>query len=259
MKHVHHGPISRMFIVERLIILSLWLIIQFYVVYFFVFPCYHSSMRRLVSIFTFFWIVVNMIWLHSYVYVSWLDAGSVAAEIAQLRNPNLDLSHLPRCEECGVPNLLRAFHCPRCNRCYIRFDHHCPIVGNCIAYRNTQPFVIYLSYASLILLSVSVISAFASAFSCPLPRVFTGFLCGIIGILSIALMSFAYDTIVELWSEETSIEQLYRSKMRYHRRQAENLVPIWGSQKWKWFVAHPPEINGLEWAGVVSAEQDSFL
>ncbi|KAK9808205.1 hypothetical protein WJX73_008423 [Symbiochloris irregularis] len=52
--------------------------------------------------------------------------------------------HMGMCEPCDRLRPLRSKHCHFCKRCTERFDHHCPVVHNCIGAGNQRLFVAYL-------------------------------------------------------------------------------------------------------------------
>ena len=53
------------------------------------------------------------------------------------------------CKTCKLWRPPRASHCGACGYCMYRFDHHCPVVGTCIAKRNHRWFLSLLAAGSI--------------------------------------------------------------------------------------------------------------
>ena len=61
------------------------------------------------------------------------------------------------CFDCEIIQLPRSYHCNVCRRCVERYDHHCPWVNSCIGIRNHTPFLIFVGFQALYILSVQVL------------------------------------------------------------------------------------------------------
>lgn len=65
------------------------------------------------------------------------------------------------CDTCELWKPPRASHCMICKRCFERFDHHCPWVGNCVARNNHRFFCGFLACIGVAGLCVPVSLAMA--------------------------------------------------------------------------------------------------
>lgn len=63
----------------------------------------------------------------------------------EINNPALLAGNWSRlCTTCKIVRPLRAKHCSICDRCVEQFDHHCPLVSNCIGKKNKWDFFVFL-------------------------------------------------------------------------------------------------------------------
>ena len=60
------------------------------------------------------------------------------------------------CIKCDIFKPVRTRHCNTCNKCVLRFDHHCPWTGNCIGKKNLKVFIQFLFYLSFSFIFFSI-------------------------------------------------------------------------------------------------------
>jgi palmitoyltransferase len=61
------------------------------------------------------------------------------------------------CRKCKSIKIAEVHHCSKCKCCIYRMDHHCPWIDNCVGHLNIKPFLLFLFYAGLTTLTVSII------------------------------------------------------------------------------------------------------
>lgn len=122
------------------------------------------GLRELVSIFL---ATIFLVHLLFHLTVLLLDPADprVRARPTNLVVPEFDRKKHPhviengRCHLCNITTIGdRTKHCSICNKCVVRFDHHCKWLNNCIGARNYPLFLACLISAILSSLSVLALS-----------------------------------------------------------------------------------------------------
>jgi hypothetical protein len=54
-----------------------------------------------------------------------------------------------QCQFCNYLKFERSSHCSTCKACIPRRDHHCPWLGKCVGYANTQYFFNYILWLAV--------------------------------------------------------------------------------------------------------------
>ena len=145
---------------------------------------------------------------------------------------------LPLCTKCGLPKPRRCHHCSECNECCFRFDHHCPVIGNCVGLDNVKAFILLPFYGGLVVVIGGIQVALLHYRIIGIIFVFVGVMfCG---------MSLVWCPTI--CSNQTTLEEIGSMKKNgedYDVGCASNFGEIFGSLDF--FLPTKPPINGFHW------------
>jgi len=184
-----------------------------------------------------------------------------APTIHNTNNPNIKpdiIAHIQQisyCFKCDKIKVPRAHHCRQCNTCVLRMDHHCPWVGSCVGLYNHKFFILFLIYAAIILLNVTLLVGLCVILNL-LPSLVDQLslvektqlqinamtslaLCLAVGFLGIFQINCAGKNITTV---EHHISELHKKNPFSRGSFSENLAEIFGRDKSNWFLPVNPQI-----------------
>ena len=194
--------------------------------------------------------LLSLLYLWSYYVCCCGDAGSVEqfyksiGVLEDIRNGEIpeELASLPLCDKCGLPKPERTHHCGTCNQCYFRFDHHCPIMGNCIAFYNFKAFILMPIYGFFVLalLAVEIClvhQTWLGLFFIPLPLCF---------------LMFSFSYCQSVCENSTTFEQIVLKKqgvdVNYNEGCYRNYIQLFGGFL-GFMLPTRPTVTGFHWCG----------
>ncbi|QEU63028.1 Pfa3 [Kluyveromyces lactis] len=126
------------------------------------------------------------------------------------------------CQTCEIWKPDRCHHCSKCNKCFLKMDHHCPWFASCVGFRNQKFFVQFLAYTTVYSLYVLLVTS-AQLYSWFQQMKYKSELLDlhllVVWVLSViaAIATFAF-TSYTIWlvtKNETTIEQYEWGNIRH--------------------------------------------
>ena len=208
-----------------------------------VYPCYAV-----------FWLTYIMfVWC--WVYTASCDPGRTMDDLAArgLLEPVLRgdippcLRSLPICQKCMLPKPKGAEHCEDCDHCVLRYDHHCGVIGACIADKNLKSFVLTFFYAFF----YGLVNCLFGIFSFSNGRQDALDVLGLVAsiyslVIGIALLGFGISTVCEGMSSG----EIDKVNGRTRRVRWNRYMMTFGDRWWKRVIPIQRETTFLAWPGV---------
>ena len=250
-------------VAARVIIFLVWCGVQCINEYCFVVSLYlEGGAARIVGmVLLVFWVVINVLWIWTYLKVCWLDPGSVLRDLKRYGYADADgalkelppvLDALPKCPKCGLPKPERTHHCSRCGRCYFRFDHHCPVVGNCIALHNMRAFILFGVYGGLVFLFFIIYAILAFIMAPRIPRAVTACVALLAFFFMVGLFGFSWSWVPFVCKmNKTTLEGIGNMDIaKYDLGEQGNREQIFGKNRFMWIFPTDAAVSGFFWSGI---------
>ena len=101
--------------------------------------------------------LIFLMWFWCWIYSATADPGRISDDLqikgylqeVQQGDIPIPLRDLPICHKCNLPQPPKSEHCDVCNACHLRSDHHCAVIGNCVADKNLKSFVLSFVYGGI--------------------------------------------------------------------------------------------------------------
>ena len=174
-----------------------------------------------------------------------IETGLTQGLLSNMNPVDFAYGQVTFCAKCNRPRPPRAHHCTVCERCVLRYDHHCPWVGNCIGLFNVRYFLQYLLYLTLTALSVGLLSLFAL-----LKKQHDVYLMGstVLGLaVGVAVGGFSLMQVALLANNSTTLEVRASGFNIFDMSCKENCRQVCGTHLLCWLLPVParPLVDGV--------------
>ena len=116
--------------------------------------------------------------------------------IAYVELPSGVKLYKPYCYVCNINRPPRAAHCPLCNNCVERYDHHCGLIGACIGKGNFTSFVRFVGTTLVLACWLGGWSVFLSVKIFELPTLSAAEDVAVVLAIIVAGMSFVTSALL---------------------------------------------------------------
>lgn len=260
--------------ITRCILFCIFSATQYITLKAFLFPLYNENTKSTTIVFWIFiiiWSNISILWIWSYIVASWMDAGSVENELYYMgfldkhgnMKPNVqftpEIDRIPRCDKCHLPKPFRTHHCSQCDKCYFRFDHHCDMIGNCVALKNMKAFMLFIFYSSSLWLLSPILSIIAY---CMVKSVSVGFVvfCCLAGfLLGLSILIFGVLYIPEVClNNRTTLEKIAgNAPKEFNAGVKRNIEQVFGECPLCWAFPTRITMNGFLWSSVSDSDSQT--
>lgn len=175
-----------------------------------------------------------------------LEARGVLNDVLRGDIPRC-LRSLPICQKCKMPRPPTSYHCDECNHCVLRYDHHCGVIGACIADKNSKSFVLTFVYA----FGYGILNALTGVLSISLGK---GDALGILAlvasvysaVLGVALLGFAISFVCDGMRTGAIDTMGERSRTVSLKK----YFATFGDSWWKRVIPIQPRTTYMAWHGI---------
>ena len=224
--------------------------------------------------------------LINYFFASFMDPGYLTEDIyKKIKDDPMysvqidDNGEKCHCYICNKDRPLRCYHCKKCQKCVMVFDHHDSFLFNCVGHRNYKVYYGFLFTSSCYVI-LSFLSGFIKIFDFVAnERKYLFLYCSACIILMITLIPKLYLQTHLLFKNTTmhelSINQMEQTIFKRHRRKffnkyntgniSGNIRCRFGPWPLLWFLPTPnegkgyiPQINPIYTSPYEFASHDSY-
>ncbi|CAM6104822.1 unnamed protein product [Calypogeia fissa] len=134
------------------------------------------------------------------------------------------------CSYCRLIQPVRTKHCHDCNKCVLRFDHHCVWLGTCVGQSNHHKFWWFIFFETLLVLWTAII--YGSAMNIDDSKnwllhdtIVLAILLGLIACLAFLVTLLLFHTYLA-FTNQTTYEKTRRKRISYLRAVPDGINPF---------------------------------